>query len=76
MSCPVAKAGAMFVINFGRVGLSRGDDKRTSWANYDPDSGEVSLGKTKYDIKEMIRTVRHLNLDPVMQDKVLKDLGA
>jgi hypothetical protein len=76
MPCPTAKACAMFVINFGSVGLSRGDDMNASWATYDPDSGEVRLRKTKYDIKEMIRTVRHLNLDPVMQDKVLKDLGA
>ncbi len=30
ISCPVAKAGAMFVINFGSVGLSRGDDMNAS----------------------------------------------
>lgn len=68
--------GCKFAVNVGSVGLPRGDDKRASWATYDPDSGEVRLRKTKYDIKEMIRTVRHLNLNPVMQDKVLKDLGA
>ena len=63
-------------VNVGSVGLPREDDRRASWATYDPDSGEVCLRKTKYDIKEMIRTVRHLNLDPVLQDKILKDLGA
>jgi len=37
---------------------------------------EIYLCKAKYVIKEMIRTVRHLNLDPVLQHKILKDLGA
>jgi len=37
---------------------------------------EIYLCKTKYVKKEMIRTVRHPNLDPVLQDKILKDLGA
>ncbi len=68
--------GLKTVINVGSVGLPRGDDKRASWATYDPLAGEVTLRRTSYDVQEVIRTIRHLSHDPVVEAKLLRDLGA
>ncbi len=64
------------VINVGSVGLPRGDDKRASWATYDPLAGEVTLRRTPYDVQEVIRTIRHLRHEPAVETKLLRDLGA
>ncbi len=67
--------GLKTVINVGSVGLPRGDDKRASWATYDPLAGEVTLRRTSYDVQEVVRTIRHLGHDPVLETKLLRDLG-
>ena len=67
--------GLKTVINVGSVGLPRGDDKRASWATYDPLAGEVTLHRTSYDVQEVVRTIRHLGHDPVLETKLLRDLG-
>ena len=64
------------VINVGSVGLPRGEDKRATWATYDAGNGEVTLRRTVYDVQEVIRTIRHLRHEPVVEAKLLKDLGA
>jgi len=63
------------VVNVGSVGLPRGDDKRASWATYDPSMNQVHFRRTPYDINEIIRTIRHLHLDPIVETKLLRDLG-
>ena len=63
------------VINVGSVGLPRGDDKRAAWATYDPTTAQVHFRRTTYDVAETIRTIRHLHLDPIIEDKLLRDLG-
>ena len=68
-------AGRKTVINVGSVGLPRGDDKRASWATYDPSAGEITLRRTSYDVQEVIRTIRHLGLESVVEGKLLRDLG-
>ncbi len=80
-SCPKSgvfrlEPGLKTVINVGSVGLPRGDDKRASWATYDPLAGEVTLRRTSYDVQEVIRTIRHLRHEPVVEAKLLRDLGA
>jgi predicted phosphodiesterase len=67
-------SGLKTVINVGSVGLPRGGDKRATWAIYDPSNNEVSLRRTTYDVQEVIRTIRHLRHDPVVESKLLKDL--
>jgi predicted phosphodiesterase len=67
-------SGLKTVINVGSVGLPRGGDKRATWAIYDPSNSEVSLRRTTYDVQEVIRTIRHLRHDPVVESKLLKDL--
>jgi len=64
------------VINVGSVGLPRGDDKRASWVTYDAGKGEVTLRRTAYDVQEVIRTIKHLRRDQVLENKLLRDLGA
>jgi len=68
--------GLKTVINVGSVGLPRGDDKRASWATYDPLAGEVTLRRTSYDVQEVIRTIKHLGHEAVVEAKLLRDLGA
>jgi hypothetical protein len=68
--------GCKTVINVGSVGLPRGGDKRATWATYDEGKGEVTLRRTSYDVQEVIRTIRHLGHDPVVEVKLLRDLGA
>ena len=68
--------GCKTVINVGSVGLPRGGDKRATWATYDAGKGEVTLRRTAYDVQEVIRTIKHLRHDPVVEDKLLRDLGA
>ncbi len=58
------------------MGLPRGDDNRASWAVYDPLAGDVSLRRTAYDVREVVRTIKHLGLESVVQAKLLRDLGA
>ena len=70
------EAGLKTVINVGSVGLPRGDDKRTSWATCDPLAGEVTLRRTSYDVQEVIRTIKHQGHEPVLEAKLLRDLGA
>jgi predicted phosphodiesterase len=70
------EAGLKVVINVGSVGLPRGYDKRASWATYDPLAGDVTLRRTPYDVQEVIRTIKHLNHEPVVEAKLLRDLGA
>jgi diadenosine tetraphosphatase ApaH/serine/threonine PP2A family protein phosphatase len=70
------EAGRKTVINVGSVGLPRGDDKRASWATYDQSAREVTLRRTDYDVQEVIRTIKHLRHDPVVETKLLRDLGA
>ena len=68
--------GRKSVINVGSVGLPRGgDDKRATWATYNPAKGEVTLRRTDYDVQEVIRTIKHLRHDPVVEEKLLRDLG-
>jgi predicted phosphodiesterase len=67
--------GRKTVINVGSVGLPRGADKRATWATYDAGKGEVTLRRTAYDVQEVIRTIRHLGHDPVVEAKLLRDLG-
>ncbi len=69
------EAGRKTVINVGSVGLPRGDDKRASWATCDPLAGEVTLHRTSYDVQEVIRTIKHLGHEPVVEAKLLRDLG-
>ena len=68
--------GCKTVINVGSVGLPRGGDKRATWATYDAGKGEVTLRRTAYDVQEVIRTIKPLRHDPVVEDKLLRDLGA
>jgi hypothetical protein len=68
--------GSKTVINVGSVGLPRGDDKRASWVTYDPSAGEITLRRTSYDVQEVIRTIKHLRHEPVVEAKLLRDLGA
>ncbi len=68
--------GRKTVINVGSVGLPRGDDKRASWATYDLAAGEVILLRTAYDVQEVVRTIKHLGFESVVQAKLLRDLGA
>lgn len=68
--------GQKTVINVGSVGLPRGDDKRATWATYDAGKGEVTLRRTAYDVQEVIRTIKHLRHDQVLENKLLRDLGA
>jgi predicted phosphodiesterase len=68
--------GLKTVINVGSVGLPRGDDKRASWAIYDPSAGEIRLRRTSYDVQEVIRTIKHMGHEPVVEAKLLRDLGA
>jgi diadenosine tetraphosphatase ApaH/serine/threonine PP2A family protein phosphatase len=68
--------GRKTVINVGSVGLPRGDDKRASWATYDPEVGEVTLRRMAYDVQEVIRTIKYLGHEPVVEAKLLRDLGA
>ena len=64
------------VINVGSVGLPRGgDDKRATWATFDAGKGEVTLRRTAYDVQEVIRTIKHLRHNPVVEAKLLRDLG-
>ena len=70
------EAGRKTVINVGSVGLPRGDDKRASWATYDPLAGEVTLRRTEYDVQEVIRTIKHIGHEPMLEAKLLRDLGA
>jgi predicted phosphodiesterase len=70
------EAGLKTVINVGSVGLPRGDDKRASWATYDPSAGEVTMRRYSYDVQEVIRTIKHLGHEPVVAAKLLRDLGA
>ena len=58
------------------MGLPRGDDKLACWATYDPLEGEVTLHWTSYDVQEVIRTIKHLGHEPVVEAKLLRDLGA
>jgi hypothetical protein len=58
------------------VGLPRGDDKRATWATYDPAAREVTLRRTTYDVQEVIRTIKHLGHEPVLEAKLLRDLGS
>jgi predicted phosphodiesterase len=68
--------GRKTVINVGSVGLPRGsEDKRATWATYDASTGEVILRRTAYDVQEVIRTIKHLRHDPVVEAKLLRDLG-
>ena len=68
--------GRKTVINVGSVGLPRGTgDKRATWATYDSAKGEVTLRRTAYDVQEVIRTIKHLRHDPVVEAKLLRDLG-
>ena len=64
------------VINVGSVGLPRESDKRATWATYDPTKREVALRRTTYDIQETIRTIRHLRFDQILEDKLMRDMGA
>lgn len=68
--------GRKTVINVGSVGLPRGEEKRATWATYDAGKGEVILRRTAYDVQEVIRTVKHLRHDPVLEAKLLRDLDA
>ena len=68
--------GRKTVINVGSVGLPRGDDKRATWATYDAGKGEVTLRRTAYDVQEVIRIIKHLRHEPVLEAKLLRDLGA
>ncbi len=72
----VLEPGRKTVINVGSVGLPRSVDKRATWATYDPANGEVTLRRTSYDVQETIRTIRHLRFDQVVEDKLMRDLGA
>jgi len=63
------------VINVGSVGLPRGGDKRATWATYNPLKGEVTLRRTDYDVQEVIRTIKHLGHDPIIEAKLLRDLS-
>jgi hypothetical protein len=38
--------------------------------------GEVTLRRTSYDVQEVIRTIKHLGHEPVVEAKLLRDLGA
>ena len=67
--------GSKTVINVGSVGLPRGDDKRATWVTVAPQTGEETLRRTAYDVLEMIRTIRHLRFEPVVEAKLLRDLG-
>ena len=69
------EAGRKTVINVGSVGLPRGDDKRATWATYDAGKGEVALRRTLYDVQEVIRTIKHLCHEPVVEAKLLRELG-
>ncbi len=71
--CP--EPGRKTVINVGSVGLPRGGDKRASWATYDPRAGVVTLRRTAYDVQEVIRIIRHLRHDPVIEAKILRDMA-
>ena len=68
--------GRKAAINVGSVGFPRGSDKRATWATYDDEKGEVTLRRTAYDVQEIIRTIKHLRHDPVLEAKLLKDLSA
>ena len=73
----VLDPGQKTVINVGSVGLPRGgDDKRATWATYDPAKGAATLRRTSYDIQETIRTIKHLRFDQIVEDKLMRDLGA
>jgi len=63
------------VINVGSVGLPRGDDKRATWATYDPGQRAVTLRRTAYEVQEVIRTIKHLRHEPVLEAKLLRNLG-
>jgi predicted phosphodiesterase len=67
--------GCKTVINVGSVGLPRGGDKRATWATYDAGKGEVTLRRTAYDVQEVIRNIKHLSHDPVVEAKLLRDLS-
>ena len=68
--------GRKTVINVGSVGLPRGgDDKRATWATYEAGKGEVTLRRTAYDVQEVIRTIKHLRHNPIIEAKLLRDLG-
>jgi predicted phosphodiesterase len=69
------EAGRKTVINVGSVGLPRGADKRATWATYDAGKGEVTLRRTAYDVQEVIRTIKYLGHEPVLEAKLLGDLG-
>jgi len=69
------EAGLKTVINVGSVGLPRGGDKRATWATYDPAAGAITLRHTAYDTQTVIRTIKHLRLDPAVEVKLLRDLG-
>ena len=68
-------AASKTVVNVGSVGLPRGEDKRAAWATYDSSMSQVHFRRTPYDIDETIRTIRHLHLDPILETKLLRDLG-
>ena len=63
------------MINVGSVGLPRGGDKRATWATYDPMKGAVTLRRTDYDVQEVIRTIKYLRHDSIIEAKLLRDLG-
>lgn len=67
--------GRKTVINVGSVGLPRSDDKRATWATYDAANGKVTLRRTSYDVQEVIRTIKYLRHEPVLENKLLRDLG-
>jgi diadenosine tetraphosphatase ApaH/serine/threonine PP2A family protein phosphatase len=67
--------GRKTVINVGSVGLPRGGDKRATWATYEAGKGQVTLRRTAYDVQEVIRTIKHLRHDPVVEAKLLRDLS-
>ena len=69
------EAGRKTVINVGSVGLPRGGDKRATWVTYAPAKGEVTLRRTDYDVQEVIRTIKHLRHDAIIEAKLLRDLG-
>jgi hypothetical protein len=35
----------------------------------------VTLRRTSYDVQEVIRTIKHLRHEPVVEAKLLRDLG-
>jgi hypothetical protein len=39
-------------------------------------AGEVTLRRTAYDVQEVIRTIKQLGNEPVVEAKLLRDLGA